>query len=158
MYIPPGFTLIACEAVSEEELRLWTVESGAVWHPALDIRYTRRCTYAGWPFGVRRSVQAHVDTLTDEDVAEWTPLMHKPPQGVINVEFSESLAGEAELCSGLLQALFTRWDGYAYDIGAYEWVSDLLNSLLPPERILRFERPLPDQNFGRFYTFSHRPA
>ncbi len=158
MYIAPGFTLIACEAVSEEELRLWAVENGAVWLPAEDGQIGRRLARAQWNLGQPQSMQAHMMTLTDEDTAEWTPLMNKPPQSRIDVELSELLWDNTELRAGLIGAMLTHWDGCAYDLGAHEWVSALLSGLLPPERILRFVPPPPDENFGRFYTFSHKHA
>jgi len=90
-------------------------------------------------------MEAKLEPLTEEDKTGWIPQerMHKPPQNTVEVELSQGLGkGDAQYAS-VLQALLTQWDSYAYDLGAYEWVSALLRDLLPAERIIRDEPPPP---------------
>ncbi len=144
MYIPPGFTLITCNPIDEDALHLWASSCGAIWHPAGENGNGGRRACAIWGKGPIDYIEARIGTLSTEEVAEWTPLMPVPPQGTIGIE----LWGGSGLDSGqsfqhILETLFNRWDGYAYDFGFHEWVSDLLRGLLPPERIIRYEPPPP---------------
>jgi len=144
MYFAPEFTVIACETVDEEALQSWAAVNSGRWRPAEESRYSRRPAHVQWDFGPRRWMQAEVGTLSDQERAEWVPLMHKPPRSVVDVELSKSLEDEDEPRADLIiRSMFTHWDGYAYDLGAHEWVSELLRDILPTERIIRYEPPPP---------------
>lgn len=144
MYIPPGFTLIACEKVDESALQSWAMLNGGVWHLATEgWNGSRWPACAKWDLGPVQQMEAKFGALSDKETEEWTPRMHKPPRSTVDVELSESLADKGEMCAGVLQALFKQWDCYAYDLGFHDWVSELLRDLLPTERIIRREPPPP---------------
>jgi len=144
VYIPPGSTLITCNPIDEDALHLWASSCGAIWRPAGENGNGGRRACATWDTGQLDYIEARFGILSDEEVAEWTPLMHAPPQGTIDVElWDASGLDSGQPIQDVLQALFNRWDGYAYDLGCHDWVSEVLRGLLPPERIIRYVPPPP---------------
>ena len=145
MYIPPGFTVITCEPVDDTALQFWAVANGGVWHPASEGHHGSRRAYAGWDFGPYEEMVAKSETLTEDYKAEWIPRerMHKPPQSIVNIEMYDGSGAEDNFNLAVLHSLFAQWDSYVHDLGAHEWVSALLRTLLPTERIIRYEPPPP---------------
>ena len=139
MYIPPGFTVITCEPVSEEAFRAWAEGTGGVWHLEESKPYCR--AHIAWEFPPGCDIAAHLGIPTEKEAAEWTPRMHTPPQSVIDVAVEEYADSNEEEWQPLIRALFAQWDSYAYDSGLLEWISALLREILPTERIIRYEPP-----------------
>jgi len=136
MYIAPGFTIITCESVSEEAFRAWAEANGGVWHPEESEPY--RLARVIWEFSSGCEIVARLGTPSEHDVAEWTPQMYAPPQGVIDVEIEEYPNNDEEQWTPLISALFAQWDSYACD-STPEWVRTLLGEILPADRIIRYE-------------------
>ncbi len=142
MYIPPWFTAITCEPVDEASLQSWAKDNNGVWHPVKDGNYFHPAR-AKWAFGPLQKMEAALGVLTEEDKVEWAPLMHTPPQSLVEVQLSESLYAGSEQCAFVLRSLFAQWDSYAFDMGAHEWVSALLRDVLPTEQIIQYKPPPP---------------
>ena len=130
MYIPPNFTVITCEPVSEEAFRVWTENNGGVWQAEESL----------WNFPSGCEIIAYLGAPCEKQKSEWTPRMHAPPQSIIDV-FGEHACDDAAKWTPLVRALFSQWDGYAYDRSVPEYIRVLLRDILPPERIIRYEPP-----------------
>ena len=133
MYIPPNFTVITCEPVSEEAFRVWTENNGGLWQAEESL--------LKFPSGCE--IIAYLGAPSEKQKSEWAPRMHVPPQSVIDVEIEEYASSDDEQWMPLIRALLMQWDSYAYDSTVPEWISALLCDLLPMERIIRYEPPPP---------------
>ena len=140
MYIPPGFTVIACEPVTEEAFRVWAEDNGGVWQQAQSKPFRRAKIIWAFPSGCE--IAARLDTPDEKEVAEWAPFTHTPPQSVIDIEIGESAGNDEAQWTPLIRALFAQWDSYAYDSSPLEWISALLRDILPADRIICYEPPL----------------
>ncbi len=106
MYIPSGFTVITSEPVTEAAFRAWAESSGGVWHSAQSKPF--RQAKIAWEFPSGCEIEAYLKTPAEEQVAEWTPRMHTPPQCVINVEIEEWIGSDEEEWTPLIRALLTQ--------------------------------------------------
>lgn len=100
MYIPPGFTIITCEPVTEEPFRAWARDNGGIWHPEESKPY--RWAHMAWEFPSGCEVAAYLGTPLEKKSVEWTPRMHTPPQSVIDVEVEEYASSNAEQWTPLI--------------------------------------------------------